>query len=386
MDKHRILLVDDSPNELRILMEVLKEKYAIVAATSGFQALKMIEDDPEIELVLLDVVMPDMDGYETCRKIRDLNPEMPVIFVSANTHTEEILKGFDSGGVDYLTKPIEASVVSRKVQVVIDERKRLIELTEQNESHDDLVMNVITSAGHLGTVLGFLRSGLKLKSLESLISALFDVFDGLNIDAIVQMRANGRKLNRSSSMSISPLESDLLDRTAMMSTRFLEKGSRYIVNFDNISVIIKNMPKDEVTRGDLRDNLMMIFEDSDSLIRKISQSDSSTQVVSKSQQVSKVVGCEQVKDELVDVQTTINMISDMQMSHKQTSIRILENLNHDLEEAFFKLGLTESQEDTISGIVNFRVQEIVGHIEEGMHVEENLATLSERLQHLNNKL
>jgi DNA-binding NtrC family response regulator len=60
MAKNRILLVDDSPNELRILMEVLKDKYAIVAATSGFQALQMIKDDQDIELVLLDVVMPDM--------------------------------------------------------------------------------------------------------------------------------------------------------------------------------------------------------------------------------------------------------------------------------------------------------------------------------------
>lgn len=371
MQKHRILLVDDSPNELRILMEVLKDKYAIVAATSGYQAVQMINDDKDIELVLLDVVMPDMDGYETCQQILEVAPQMPVIFVSGNNQTEEILRGFDSGGLDYLTKPIDASLVARKVRVVIEDRSRIAQLSDENKSSNDMVMSVIASAGHLGTVLGFLRSGLKIRTPEALVSALFDVLDGLNIDACVQLRLHKRIINRSSQMLITPLEQDLLNRASTMTTRFLEKGSRYVVNFESVSVIIKNMPDDDMERGDLRDNLMMIIEDTDALNKKLdtftADGPSSTALAPS------------VHEELQDIQSTLEMIVQMQSQHKQTSMHLLEDLQNELEECFFKLGLIESQEKTIANTVNGKTQQIIGHLDEGMHVEDSLASLRDKL-------
>lgn len=379
MQKHRILLVDDSPNELRILMEVLKEKYAIVAATSGFQALQMVQDDKDIELVLLDVVMPDMDGYETCQKIAEIAPHLPVVFVSGNTQTEEILRGFDSGGIDYLTKPIDATLVARKVKVVIEDRARIAALSDENKSTTDMVMSVIASAGHLGTVLGFLRSGLKIRTPEALVSALFDVFDGLNIDACVQLRLQKRIINRSSQMMITPLEQDLLNRASLMTTRFLEKGSRYIVNFESVSVIIKNMPDDEMERGDLRDNLMMIIEDTDALNKKIDSTANET----SSGSGPAVSG---VREELQDVQATMEMIIQMQSQHKHISMHLLEDMQNELEDCFFKLGLIETQEKTIANIVNGKTQQIIGHLGEGMHVEDNLESLRDRLRILTTQL
>jgi CheY-like chemotaxis protein len=376
MDKHRILLVDDSPNELRILMEILKDKYAIVAATSGFQALKMIDDDEQIELVLLDVMMPDQNGYETCEKIHQINPNLPVMFVSGNTHTEEILKGFDVGGLDYLTKPIDAKLVSRKVEVVLEERKKIHELEDENKSSSDMVMSVIASAGHLGTVLGFLRAGLKIKTPEGLVSALFDVFDSLNIDACVQLRLENRVINRSSNMVITPLEKDLLGRAALMSGRFLEKGTRYIVNFENVSVIIKNMPvEDEMARGDLRDNLMMIIEDTNALSLKVGQMG-----VDQGAQYGAVQSNPSLRDELLDVVAMMKMVETIESEHKQKSLDLLDDMLLELEASFFNMGITQNQEDSISQIVQGRAKQINGHIEEALHVEQNLAALRERIK------
>jgi CheY-like chemotaxis protein len=376
MDKHRILLVDDSPNELRILMEILKDKYAIVAATSGFQALKMIEDDDQIELVLLDVMMPDQNGYETCEKIHEINPNLPVMFVSGNTQTEEILKGFDVGGLDYLTKPIDAKLVSRKVEVVLDERKKIHDLEDENKSSTDMVMSVIASAGHLGTVLGFLRSGLKIKTPEGLVSALFDVFDGLNIDACVQLRLENRVINRSSNMVITPLEKDLLARASQMTGRFLEKGTRYIVNFENVSVIIKNMPvDDEMARGDLRDNLMMIIEDTNALSIKVGQTG-----VDQGAQFDAVQSNTSLRDELLDVVAMMKMVETIESEHKQKSLDLLDDMLLELEASFFNMGITQNQEESITQIVQGRAKQINGHIEEALHVEQNLAALRERIK------
>ena len=256
--------------------------------------------------------------------------------------------------------------------MVIEDRARIAALADENKSTTDMVMSVIASAGHLGTVLGFLRSGLKIRTSEALVSALFDVFDGLNIDACVQLRLQKRIINRSSQMMITPLEQDLLNRASQMTTRFLEKGSRYIVNFESVSVIIKNMPDDEMERGDLRDNLMMIIEDTAALNKKIDSTanDNSSGASPLSSGV---------REELQDIQATMEMIIQMQSQHKHTSMALLEDMQSDLDDCFFKLALIETQEKTISNIVTGKSQQIIGHLEEGMHVEHNLASLHDRL-------
>lgn len=354
MDKHRILIVDDSPSELRILMETLKHKYAIVVATSGRQAIEMIKQDPAIELVLLDIMMPDLNGYEVCKKVLEMSPQLPIVFVSSNDSTDEILTGFDVGGVDYLTKPIDTNVVSRKVEVILNERARLVELQSQNQDTSDMVMSVIASAGHLGTVLGFLRAGLKIKSHEGLISALFDVFDNLHIDACVQLRTPKTVLNQASNGALTPLEIDLLTRAEGMQGRFLERGTRYIVNFESVSVIIKNMPvDDEMALGQLRDNLMMILEDTNSLNQKLSANGAVTSfdAESRNEDTGNTSILDDHKEAFNDMVASLVMACDLHEKIESTTINIIEDMAIEFEQNFFKLDLLDHQEQALTELV-----------------------------------
>jgi len=100
-----ILIVDDTIANLDILSELLCE-YDIVEATSGEEALGIANED-EIDLILLDIMMPDMDGFEVCEKLKE-NPktkDIPVIFITAKTDETSIVKAYDIGGADYITKP-----------------------------------------------------------------------------------------------------------------------------------------------------------------------------------------------------------------------------------------------------------------------------------------
>nr|WP_136250250.1 response regulator [Ningiella ruwaisensis] len=396
--KHRILLVDDSPNELRILMEVLKHKYAIVVATSGEQAINMVQEDKDIELVLLDVNMPLKDGYQTCADILKISPEMPVVFVSANDSTEEILKGFDVGGVDYLTKPIDTNVVARKVDVIVHDRELLHRLQDENKSTSDMVMSVIASAGHLGTVLGFLRSGLKIKTHDGLISALFDVFDSLNMDVCVQLKTPQGTIYRSSRSSrsscsthndnanITPLEEDLLERASRMQGRFLERGSRYIVNFESVAIIVKNMPTDdENLRGDLRDNLMMILEDTDALNKKLS-SDSKAAVSTHHPARQGSLETTQIKEMLQDIVSTMHMLSKQYKVDKASVVNLIEDLNSEFENAFFKLGLLEQQEDELTSIIASKTEQFNMYMDKSLDTEEAIFSIEEQLEVLLSKL
>jgi phosphoserine phosphatase RsbU/P len=116
--KKTLLLVDDAPANIQIVNSILKELYKIRIATSGAKALELAKISPLPDLVLLDVVMPDMDGYEVCTQLK-LDPEtreIPVIFLTGQTHVEEETRGFAVGAVDYIHKPFSPAIVKARVQ------------------------------------------------------------------------------------------------------------------------------------------------------------------------------------------------------------------------------------------------------------------------------
>jgi putative two-component system response regulator len=111
-----ILLVDDTPENLDVLRGILSSDYKVSAATSGELALK-IADKQRPDLVLLDVMMPGMDGHEVCRRLKS-QPEtaaIPVIFVTAMTEMDDEMRGFEAGAVDYITKPVQPGIVRSRV-------------------------------------------------------------------------------------------------------------------------------------------------------------------------------------------------------------------------------------------------------------------------------
>lgn len=115
-----ILVVDDNPVNINILMEILSKIDDVVVALDGEEALEAMEEEKP-DLVLLDIVMPGMDGYEVCRRIK-ANPsfkEVPVIFLSGNDSTEEKQKGMELGAVDFMTKPIDSDMVVKKVKDIL---------------------------------------------------------------------------------------------------------------------------------------------------------------------------------------------------------------------------------------------------------------------------
>ncbi|MBN2751980.1 MAG: response regulator [Rhodospirillaceae bacterium] len=117
MRPYKILIVDDVPENLHLMRNILSDQYKLVFATDGEKAVAAAEKHHP-DLILMDVMMPNMDGYEACRQIKQ-DPKLcaiPVIFVTAMGELSDEMLGFDIGGVDYITKPIKAPVLKRRVQ------------------------------------------------------------------------------------------------------------------------------------------------------------------------------------------------------------------------------------------------------------------------------
>ncbi|HLA44854.1 MAG TPA: response regulator, partial [Aggregatilineales bacterium] len=132
-----ILIVDDQPANLQVLSMMLRDEgYHVRAVSSGRVALTAIEDECP-ELILLDVMMPGMNGYETCRQLKahPATREIPVIFISALDNMQDKMSAFDVGGVDYITKPFKAQEVIARVRthMALFEQKREIERLREED-------------------------------------------------------------------------------------------------------------------------------------------------------------------------------------------------------------------------------------------------------------
>jgi PAS domain S-box-containing protein len=134
-EKGIILIVDDTPTNLEMLLDCLEEYgFKVVVAEDGESALEMAEYAPP-DLILLDILMPEMDGFETCRRLKT-NPatqDIPVIFMTALTDKVDKVKGLNLGAVDYITKPLEHEEVLARVNIHLHLRNLTKRLTEQNE-------------------------------------------------------------------------------------------------------------------------------------------------------------------------------------------------------------------------------------------------------------
>jgi diguanylate cyclase (GGDEF)-like protein len=115
--RQAVLIVDDTPMNIEILAGVLGNEYEILFATSGNDAIEIATEQLP-DLILLDVVMPDKDGYEVCEQLKanELTREIPVIFITAMNQEEDESKGLDAGAIDYITKPFRSSIVKARVR------------------------------------------------------------------------------------------------------------------------------------------------------------------------------------------------------------------------------------------------------------------------------
>ena len=139
-----ILLVDDSPSNIDFLKNTLKDTYNITAATSGQQALKILEKNPAHDMILLDVIMPEMDGYEVCKIVKS-DPaimNIPIIFVTVLNEEQDEAKGLELGAVDYITKPINEAITKARVKthLMLSDQKQLLEqrIRKEIDEHREL--------------------------------------------------------------------------------------------------------------------------------------------------------------------------------------------------------------------------------------------------------
>ncbi|HTS26170.1 MAG TPA: SpoIIE family protein phosphatase [Bryobacteraceae bacterium] len=151
-EKKTVLVVDDAPANVRIVNEILRDTYKVRVATNGAKGIELAAGTPHPDLILLDVVMPGMDGYEVCSRLKasSFTRDIPVIFLTGQTETSDETRGFEVGAVDYIRKPFSPAIVAARVQthLALRETRELLErqlltIRQELETAREIQMSIL---------------------------------------------------------------------------------------------------------------------------------------------------------------------------------------------------------------------------------------------------
>ena len=261
MNTKRILVVDDEELNREYLSHLLSAHYAVTTVDSGEQAIRVAGEDPP-SLVLLDIKMPGMDGYETCQRLKEdeRTQACPVIFVSSNDHEEEILRGYTVGAADYFIRPFKPDELQIKVRqnIEIDESRKA--LSQQLEEANRTAFQALTDTSAYGAINLFLLGALKCASFPALAEKLFETTTAWGLQCVLQIRTETHTGNHSDSGQVSQIEERVLSAT-MDRGRIHDFGCRTVFSDRHCSLLVKNMPlDDEVRYGNYKDYIARLIE------------------------------------------------------------------------------------------------------------------------------
>jgi len=186
MNKQKILIVDDNPTGLHTLVAILKDDYTVFIATNAQSALQKAVIEPKPDIILLDIIMPEMDGYEVCKQLKDnkLTAHIPIIFISALDEANDEEKGLNLGAIDYIHKPINSVIVKTRLknhlalvtshEKVYQQNIELIEATKLREDIERMVHHDLKSP--LNVIINFPQL---LKSDDNLTKEQREILDDI---------------------------------------------------------------------------------------------------------------------------------------------------------------------------------------------------------------
>jgi CheY-like chemotaxis protein len=191
-EKQRILVVDDNKENIQILNEVLGSDYSVCFATNGPEALELVLGPDPPDLILLDVMMPGMDGYEVCRRLQENKSasKMPIIFVTVLSEAEEETRGFAAGAVDFIVKPFNPAIVRARVKTHLALRTAQLDLLELAEKTLSGSIQVLVDMLAISSSVVFSRAN-RLKSYMSSIVQFLELKNPWQYELAAQLSQIG---------------------------------------------------------------------------------------------------------------------------------------------------------------------------------------------------
>jgi len=351
--KETILVVDDSSIDRRMLISYLKD-YAVIFAADGKSALVICQQQSHPDLILMDVEMPYLDGYSTCKSLKEneLTRDIPVIFVSVHHKIEEIVKGYDSGAIDYISKPINADEFTKKIALALENQKKLKNLAIQNLNLNLSVHNIEDNLSEQDIIIKYLLALNESVDIKGLGEVLKQSLQDFGLKGSIQVRHELGKINYSLNDSIITGMENLILSKYKTNKPVFSYNQRLIISYKWISLFVKTLPDDSIKKERLIKHLQLMLK---------AANDKLSLLVPRCFLHQQVISSQHILDEL----------EQEQIRHKEMSLNMTEDTLINLEQSFNALGLDEKEEKILMGVVENGIDESFEYLNKGIEIDKH---------------
>ena len=332
-----ILVIDDDKFAQKMVARDLDRVYTLHVANNGEEGLaRAAELNPD--LIILDIEMPGINGYEVCDQLRHnaKTKDIPVIFLSSLATLRDRMQGYEAGGDDYFVKPFEPETLMARINVLVRYRDSQRELQQRYKEAQKTAHIAMTGSSELGLAMQFVENSYMLHGYEELAMSFFAMSNKLGLKCTLMFLTETDEPEWfSSTGAVSPLERELL---VMMreDKRFYDFGCRTIINYPSVSLLIKNMPIDDMEHyGRIKDLLPSILG---ALNGKLFSLNTEHGLKQQSQKLS---------DAFEHIRHSLLELSNSLQQNQGTGIDVMRTMLMELNQFIPYLGLEEDQEKYI---------------------------------------
>ena len=367
MSKPTVMIVDDVESNRMLLKMILEDDYDIIESASGSDCLETIKKNlPDI--LLLDVNMPGISGYEVCTEVRKntASVTLPVIFISALDTVEERLAGFEAGGNDYITKPINPEHVIDRIQFFLDHQAEANKAKAEANTAMQVAMEAMTSSSELGQIIEFVKSAQDITTLEGIGKKFCAITRNFGLSAAALVHATPSIFVNCSPDS---MEGRVLSKFRNNKERIVSIGIRTLINSPEVGILISNMPvEDESRYGRLKDHLAVLSSICEGRIKAIK-----TEMQIKNQRREILNRVTKMTEEQVE------KFSHKLNHHEDRTRQIMLDMITELEAKLFTLGLDEDQEQQLMMLAYDASERLDNMKKDTKQLEGELAVILEGL-------
>jgi DNA-binding response OmpR family regulator len=366
--KPAILLVDDDEFAAIVTAEVLSAEYEIRHLDNGPDALQAVIN-ARPDLVLLDIDMPGMSGYEVCRALREEHAlgDLPIIFLSGMVSDDDRLAGYEAGGDDYLTKPVSSEQLRAKIKVA------LASYAERNRLKHDLsnafstAMTAMSSSAEIGAVLQFMRTSFNCPDYASLCREVINTMNSYGLEACVKIHGRQGNVALSPEGACSPLEESVLSHMSRQG-RLFEFGTRTSCSYEHITIIVKSDGRNDPERhGRMKDNLAWLAEGANARVVSL-------------ESMAEVVRQHAANKQLLEnTRRALQRIDKRHRSQAEKNNLIFHDLQKNFDRSMLSIGITHSQEEELASMLEKAGVSARALYDEGLEIGDHMANLLQKL-------
>ncbi|GAB4277273.1 MAG: hypothetical protein Kow0065_24150 [Methylomicrobium sp.] len=355
---HLILIVDDDFLVAEMTREVLSSSYQVHHVGDGQAALHFVAEQIP-DLLLLDIAMPGMDGYEVCKQLRSDSryDDMAIVFLSGLVDEQQRIAGYEVGGDDFLAKPASAKELCYKIDLTLKHYAERRRLKSELSNSFMTAMTAMTTVAEIGSILHFLRSSFNCQDYQSLCHEVINTLDSYGLIGSVQIRGEQGTVSFGSNGICSPLEESALN-LMFGHGRLFEFSSCLSCSYEHITVIVKNIERDDPEkRGRIRDNIALLTEGADVRIVAL---DRDYELMHKHEALQQLIA---------NTSQALREIEQQQHRQLIESDKIFQDLLQTFNIRMMTMGLSDAQEEELTDMIQTAADRALALYDRGLSTE-----------------